>query len=252
MKRYSSKSIKSKWHKTKWLLKRNNLRKHVPQTMLFNRRNLTKMLSTYSTVYFKPTSGSGGFNIIRIKRKAKGYQTQLNKTKVSYFTLELLYKKLHRFSNNKSYLLQKGIQLARTNGHPFDIRVMVQKTNKGEWKSTAIFTKIGKAGKVATNYNQGGSIGYFKRTLLNARYSTASINRMEVRLKRLGVSVGNSFDRHIKGLRELGLDVALDSKRKPWILEVNTRPQFYPLKNMKSTRMYKRILSYAKPYGRTK
>ncbi|MGO4373811.1 hypothetical protein AB4Z21_24220 [Paenibacillus sp. MCAF20] len=39
---------------------------------------------------------------------------------------------------------------------------------------------------------------------------------------------------------------------KPWILEVNTKPQFYPLKKLGDKTMYNRIISYAKQYGRTK
>lgn len=210
------------------------------------------MLSSYSTVYFKPTGGSGGFNIIRIKRKGKSYQIQFNTVKSTYSTIDRLYDKLSRFSNKKSFLLQKGIHLARTKGKPFDIRVMVQKTNNGKWTSSGIFTKIGKTGKVATNYNQGGKVGFFHETMSGAGYNTADIQRMETRLKDLGVSVGKNFDQHIKGFRELGLDVALDSARKPWILEVNTRPQFYPLKNMRNKKLYKRIVSFSKQYGRYK
>lgn len=250
MKKYRSSTIISKWQKTKWLVTHKNLRKRIPKTRLFSKKNLEKMLSTYPTLFFKPTNGSGGVNIIRITRKAHGFQTQLHTSKSFYASLILLYRYLHRFANKRSFLLQKGIQLARTNGRPFDIRVMVQKTNKGIWKSTASFTKIGKAGKVATNYNQGGSIGYLRQTLSRAGYSKASIKRMDVKLKKMGVTVGKTFDKHKKGFRELGLDVALDADRKPWILEVNTRPQFYPLKHMKNKSLYWKIVSYSKQYGR--
>ncbi|WP_438351162.1 YheC/YheD family protein [Paenibacillus sp. FA6] len=249
---YRSTTIKSKWVKTNWLLKHPDLRKYVPQTMPFNKKNLISMLSSYSTVYFKPTGGSGGFNIIRIKRKEKSYQIQFNTVKSTYSTMDRLYDKLERFSNKRPFLLQKGIDLAKTKGNPFDIRVMVQKTNKGIWVSSAIFTKIGKTGKVATNYNQGGRIGYLHQTMSGAGYNTDAIKHMETRLKKLGVSVGNNFDQHKKGFKELGLDVALDSMKKPWILEVNTRPQFYPLKNMKDKKSYQVIVSYAKQYGRSK
>jgi len=248
--KYRSRSLRSKWKKTSWLLRHPNLRKYVPKTMLFSKRNLLSMLSSYSTIYFKPTGGSGGFHIIRITKLPRGYRTQYNRLKSSYSTIALLYKKLLRFSNKRSFLLQKGIHLARTHGNPFDIRVMVQKTNKGSWVSTAMFTKIGRRGKVATNYNQGGRIGFFRQTLSAARYNKARIQRKEAALRRLGVSVGKNFDHYRKGFRELGLDVALDAAGKPWILEVNTRPQFYPLKNMKDKRLYRRILSYARQYGR--
>ncbi|NIK74964.1 glutathione synthase/RimK-type ligase-like ATP-grasp enzyme [Paenibacillus castaneae] len=250
--KYRSSTIKSKWIKNNWLLKQPNLRKYVPQTMLFNKKNLITMLDEFSTVFFKPTGGSGGVNIIRIRRKTDGYEIQYHSVKTYYPTITRLFKKLHRFSKQKSFLLQKGIDLARTNGKPFDIRVMVQKTNKGKWKSTAIFAKIGNPRKVATNYNQGGKIGYINDTLSGAGYNKASVQRMEKELKRLGTSVGRNFERHSKGMRELGLDVALDANRKPWILEVNTRPQFYPLKNMKDKKLYRRIVSYAKQYGRYK
>ena len=68
----------------------------------------------------------------------------------------------------------------------------------------------------------------------------------------LGVSVGQNFEQHNRRFRELGLDVALDAKGRPWILEVNTRPQIYPLKNMKNRKLYKRIVNIAKQYGRSK
>jgi len=249
---YKSTTIKSKWTKTKWLMKDKQIRNYVPQTLLFNRQNLSSMLSQYSTVFFKPTGGTGGFNIIRITKQENGYQTQLNTSKTHYTSIDHLYDGLKQRAKGNSYLLQKGIKLARTNGNPFDIRVMVQKSDNGTWRSTAIFTKIGKPGKVATNYHQGGSLGFFHRTLSGAGFNPSAIERKEKELKKLGLSVGRLFDRHSKGFRELGLDVALDGSGDAWILEVNTRPQFYPLKKMTNKQMYNRIISYAKQYGRKK
>jgi hypothetical protein len=49
------------------------------------------------------------------------------------------------------------------------------------------------------------------------------------------------LDRNRKGFRELGLDVAIDKRGRFWILEVNTRPQFYPLKHMWNKQLYQRI-----------
>lgn len=249
---YESSTIKSKWTKTKWLLQESYLKRYVPTTMPFNRSNLTSMLSSYSTVFFKPTNGSGGANIIRIKKTNGDYQTQYNTTKTNYRTEDKLYKELKKFARKKDFLLQKGIQLAKSNGKPFDIRVMVQKTNKGNWVSPGLFTKVGRPNKVATNYNQGGTIGYFDKTLARAGYDDSSIKLMETKLKELGISVGHNFDRNYKGFKELGLDVALDHQKKPWILEVNTRPQIYPVKILKNKTLYNRILIYSKQYGRTK
>lgn len=249
---YKSSTIKSKWKKTKWLLKEPHLISYVPATVPFSKSNLASMLSSYSTVFFKPTNGSGGNKIIRIKRKDGGYQKQYKAVKTTYSSQEKLYKELKRFAGKEDFLLQKGINLDKSNGKPFDIRVMVQKTNKGSWVSTGMFTKIGNPNKVATNYNQGGKIGYFHTTLAGAGYDDSAIKSIDNNLKQLGVSVGQNFDRHYKGFKELGLDVALDTKGRPWILEVNTRPQIYPVKGLKDKTLYNRILSYGKQYGRTK
>ena len=120
---------------------------------------------------------------------------------------------------------------------------MVQKTDQGLWKSTGIFLKIGRPETVATNYNQGGDIGFSPQTLTKAGFSKAQINRVEEELENLSESLGYVFNKHSTGFQELRLDVALDEYGKIWILEVNTRPQFYPLKQMKDKSMYYRILS---------
>ncbi|SFA74351.1 YheC/D like ATP-grasp [Cohnella sp. OV330] len=248
---YRSISVKSKWVKTKWLLQSAAARKYVPHTKLFSRDSLRHMLSRHATVFFKPTGGTGGFQVYRIRKLKRGYRLQHNASRSYYPTLDALYAYLNRRAKGRSYLLQKGINLAKTRGRPFDIRVMVQKTNAQAWRSSALFTKIGISGKVATNYHQGGRLGKFRQTLSGAGFGSDAIRRKERELKRLGVSVGKLFDRRKRGFRELGLDVALDRSGRTWILEVNTRPQFYPLRRGDQA-LYRRIMSYARKYGRTK
>lgn len=248
---YRSTSIKSKWVKTKWLLASGATRRYVPKTRLFNRSNLSSMISQYSTVYFKPTGGTGGKNIIRIRKQSGGYQAQLNYSKSRMSSLDSLYTHLRRHSRGRSYLLQRGIHLATARGRKFDIRVVVQKSKGGSWKSTALFTKVGKPGKVTTNYHQGGRLGSFRSTLARAGYGRSSINQKEAQLKRLGRSVGRVFSKRAGGFHELGLDVALDTKRRTWILEVNTRPHFKAMKHSNRS-MHRRVLYYAKKYGRKK
>lgn len=248
--KYRSRTIKSKWVKTKWLRESGNTASYVPDTRLFTRTNLAGMLDRYATVYCKPTSGSGGAGIMRVKKKESGYLLQYGSGQSAHASMNSLYERMEKRINSRSYLLQKGISLAKTKGNPFDIRVMVQKTDGGKWVSTAVFTKVGRPGKVATNYNQGGHIGYFTPTMAGAGFGSERIKSKEAELKRLGRQVGRAFDRHGKGFRELGLDVALEDGGRAWILEVNTSPQFYPLKQMKNKALYRRIVSYAKSYGR--
>lgn len=253
MPRYYSVSVKDKWTKTKWLLKDPHLRKHVPETKKYSKGNLKHFVKRYQTVYFKPTTGTGGKGITKITRLGnQTYQIKSNSFRKVARSLDSLHKKLKKLSNGKSYLLQRGISLKHHKNRPFDLRVMVQKSYKDGWVPTAIFSKIGKKGKVATNYHQGGKLALLDETLRGAGYSEAEMGKARRKLKQMGIYTGKCFDRHRKGFRELGLDVAIDRKGRYWILEVNTRPQIYPLRHLKNKKPYHRIMKYAKEYGREK
>jgi len=249
---YKSRTIKNKWIKTKWLLEHRELSKYVPHTTLFNKSNLDMMLSWYSTVYFKPTDGTGGSRIIRIETNENGYHTQYNLEKSHFSTPERLFQYLFLFANERSFLLQKGINPTTLNHNPFDVRIMVQKTNKGSWVSSAVSVKVGQYGKIVTNYHQGGKLAFFHDTMLGAGFDATTTENINDLLQNIGVTTGEHFDRYYNNFKELALDVAIDSSGYPWILEVNTRPQISPLKTLSDQTLYQRVLSYAKQYGRTK
>lgn len=252
MNKYASTTIKSKWRKTKWMLRDSRLRPYIPETLQFSKGSLQSMLKRHTVLYFKPTGGSGGNRIIRIVKTSSGAYRLKGSRNATVSSVDALYHQLKSYSKSRGYLLQKGINLENTNGRPFDIRVMVQKPDSGKWRTTALFTKIGRQGKVVNNYNQGGKVAFLPETLRGAGYSAGKIDYTTEKLSRLGENAGYCFDRHLKGFRELGLDVAIDKSGRYWILETNTRPQFYPLRNKMNKSAYRRILKYAKQYGRYK
>lgn len=245
-------SVACKWRKTQWLLKDDRLKHYVPNTEVFHDYTLELMLGKHDMVYLKPARGSGGKRIIRITKGEDGrYHVRRGKRKPrSFASIKAVYKHLKKIVKKKLYILQRGIRLEHTNGSPFDLRVMVQKDQNRVWKTTGLIAKIGSPGKVVNNYHQGGSLAPLDDTLRGADYSGWEIDRLESKLKRIGVHTGECFDQHRDGFRELGLDVAIDRSGKPWILEVNTRPAIRPLKQLKNSKMYRRIERLAKQYGR--
>lgn len=248
----SSISVKNKWKKTKWLLSDGALRRFVPETRPFNRSSLIQMIQRYRMVYFKPTGGTGGNGIARIERVSpRKFIVRKDMRTAKLPSVPAVYGRLKSIARGRSYLLQKGIHLRTSGGRPFDIRVTMQKAGKS-WVPTILFVKLGKPGKVVTNYHAGGRLALVGPTLRRAGFSASRIGKYERELKGLGMQTARCFNRRSSRFKELGLDVALDRGGRLWILEVNTRPGISALKSLRDKRLYRTMIRYSRKYGRTR
>lgn len=242
--------VKSKWAKTKVLLRSQELRPYVPLTKRFNRNSLQSMLDEYTMVYVKPIVGSFGKGVIRVERLSEpstGYRYQIQKTNYSVTTFDELYQALQRYTSKKGYLVQKGIHLLKHQDRRFDIRVMIQKNPSNRWETTGFLGRLSHPCNVVTNYHSGGTIMSFER-LMSGHLSTSEKTAYKNKLRKLGVSIGRQLSRTYPGLKELGADIAIDTKLHPWILEVNTKPHPYAFKAV-DPKMQRKITRYAKAYG---
>lgn len=255
--------ISNKLTKTRVLVKSPEVRKHIPATRRMGKSSLREMLHKYGMVYIKPCCGSLGQGVIRIEgpsgsreagaggasEQGEGYRYQAG-TQVSSITgYEKLYRAIAGETQGKPYLVQKGIRLLTYDGRPYDIRVMVQKSPKGQWEATGIAGRVAHPRKVVTNGSQGGTI-YPVEVLLKAYTSADKQAALIAAMKRLGVKAAKQLSSSYPGLREIGVDIALDKGLHPWILEVNTFPDPCPFTKLPDDRMLRRIVRYGKAYGR--
>ncbi len=261
--------ISNKLTKTRVLVKHPELNKHIPATRRMDKSSLLEMLEKYGMVYIKPCCGSLGKGVIRVEKLSAGGETggsdgegnrdaSVQKeryryqagTRVSRFTgYDKLYHALAGETLGKPYLVQKGIRLLTYESRPFDIRVMVQKSPKGRWEATGIAGRVAHPRKVVTNGSQGGTI-YPVETLLETHTSLTKRTALIDAMNRLGVKAAVQLGGTYPGLREIGVDIALDKGLHPWILEVNTYPDPCPFTKLPDDRMLRRIVRYGKVYGR--
>lgn len=242
--------ISNKLTKTRVLVRNQELNKHVPLTKKMDKNILYEMLQKYKMVYIKPCCGSLGQGVIRVEltRAQFSYQSGTHVHKFSDY--DTAYRAILREAQGKAYLVQKGIRLLVYDGRPFDIRVMVQRNSKGGWEATGVAGRVAHPRKVVTNGSQGGTI-YPIEELLKG-YTSAENCKILIRsLKQIGVKSARQLSTVYPALQEIGVDIALDQRLKPWILEVNTAPDPCPFTKLKDTRMIDRIVRYAKVYGRT-
>ena len=246
--------VKSKWAKTKVLLRSSEVRAYIPHTKPFSRDGLRSMLEKYDILYVKPVVGTHGKGVIRVEQVREAfvkYRFHYKTTPETVNSFDELYVRLKRQMGNRSYLIQKGIDLLRYDRRRFDIRVMVQKNLNNKWETTGIIGRLSHPSKIVTNYSNGGTLMTFER-LMSRHCSDSQIKSYVTRLRRIGVAAANQLETAYPNLKELGVDVAIDTKLNPWILEVNTLPHPYVFKKLADTSVFRKIYRYGVAYGRFK
>lgn len=242
--------VGDKWTKTKALLRDKELLAYVPETRRMSAESLRRMLRRYSMVYIKPVSGSFGNGVMRVEQKSgtrgEGYTYQLERKKRTFASFDSLYRSIMKHKQKGPYLVQKGVRLLTYQGRRFDIRVMVQRNEKRKWNTTGIIGRVAHPEKIITNYHGGGTPKAVE-TLLNphlgAAAKTAQLKRT---LAKVGEKAATALSRTYPGILEVGADVGLDTDLKPWIIELNTKPDPYIFRHLKERGVYRNVLRYHK------
>lgn len=242
--------VNSKLAKTRVLLKVTGLRRYIPETKPLTKETLHTLIEKHRVVFVKPDRGKGGVGVMRATRKENNcYSLHHNIRTTIHSSIPALYRAILRTKSKKTYLVQQGIPLLKYNKRPFDIRVMVQRNPNGIWETTGIMGRLAHPLRVVTNYHSGGTPMDY--SVLMAPYlTTGQSKQLYQTLSRLGLEVAHVLKNTYPGIKEVGLDVALDSELHPWILEVNTLPNPFLFRNLKEKSVYRRIYRYAAAYGR--
>ncbi|MFC5653207.1 YheC/YheD family protein [Paenibacillus solisilvae] len=242
--------VSSKWAKTNVLIKSEELRDQIPVTVEWSQDALNQMLNKYGMVYVKPDFGTYGSGVIRVQKSSSGnYSFQVKTKKRAFPSFEQMIVPLQRIISNRPYLIQRGIYLLKYSRRRFDLRVMVQKNDTNEWESTGIIGRLSHPRKIVTNYHSGGTPMSIEK-LMGRHLSHADIAAYKTQLCKQGVAIATQLQTKYPRLKEIGVDVAVDTSLKPWILEVNTLPDPYIFRKLQDKRIFRKIRRYCKLYGR--
>jgi len=244
-----SRSIRGKLRVYHYLRENDRVRPFLPYTTAFTETNLKKALNNHSSLYVKPDYGKQGKGIYKVVNNKPRFHLKSLYHNKTFKDSSTLYRYLKKNSGQK-LIIQKGINIERIQGKPYDVRVMVQRKPKGAWTVTGIFAKVGSPNKIVTNYSQGGRLSSMK-SLFNKKGLSASGQQQRMReMERVSLNIANTLSKKRSNMYQLGVDLAYDSTGKLWILEVNSIwPQFSPVKWL-DRKMYNRMLSFARSYGR--
>ncbi|CAI6052475.1 YheC/YheD family protein [Cohnella sp. JJ-181] len=235
----------NKLGKYRMLLKEKTLARHLPPTKLATLAHVRAMLRKYRAVYLKPSHGTGGSGIFKLSSVQGGCQLRHGTHSRVYSTLEQAYSAYDKSRPRKTYLVQMGIPLLGYRRRPFDLRVMVQRNPRREWEATGIVGRLAMPGKVVTNYHSGGR-PMPAETLLAPSIGSGRMKVYRLRLEALGLRVSRHMSVHFPRFQAYGIDIGIDRNLKPWIIEVNSRPDKSIFNALSDKRMYRKIMRYGR------
>jgi hypothetical protein len=111
--------------------------------------------------------------------------------------------------------------------------------------------RVARKGKIITNYHNGGTLMELDK-LLAPYASEAALTDFTRRLKELGVLAGKEMHKNFPKITEIGLDIGVSSDLEPWIIEVNTSPDFYVFRHLPDKTVFRKVRRYALANGRMK
>ena len=100
---------------------------------------------------------------------------------------------------------------------------MIQRSPSGKWVCTGTAARVAHPQKAVTNGSQGGTI-YSPYDLLEPKFGVDATSILMHKMEQIAYLTSVQLGRAYPAMNELGIDIAVDRKLKPWILEVNTRP----------------------------
>jgi hypothetical protein len=245
----------NKWSLFEWLNKAKTTAKYIPATRKMTASaELEGLLKLHSSVYMKPISGKAGKGIMKVDRvvgkldRKPEYALSVQETKGSivykYPKMSLLWTKIKEEIGQEDYIAQQGVSIVKYKKRPFDLRLLVQKTYKGEWDVTGIGARLAGRLSITTHVPRGGSIDDPEK-LLASTFGTEGAKRIMVRARKAALAIARQVEKksgHMLG--EMSMDMGVDVHGGIWFFEANSKPMKFDEPHIRKKSL-ERIVQYS-------
>ncbi|MDB4867271.1 MAG: YheC/YheD family protein [Cohnella sp.] len=213
------------------LKKDESLHRYLPESHSLRHYSMLKsMCYRHPTVFLKPIRGSLGKGIIRLARVGPeswqaSYATVNGTRKQTFDNLTKLYSSISGKMKSVKYLIQQGLTLIETGGRPVDFRALTQKNASGRWTVTSIVGRTAGTDHFVSNLARGGTLSKVREAVGKSNLPLVYRGDASARLQRAALDIAKGIEDRIPAqFGELGIDLALDTAGRVWLLEVNSKP----------------------------
>ncbi|WP_404449057.1 YheC/YheD family protein [Sutcliffiella horikoshii] len=174
----------------------------------------------------KPINGSQGRGLIKVEQIGNQFMVkevvQPGERLYVFQTGSQLRTWLHSRMKDTEYIFQPFLPLQNKKNVPFDLRLLLQKNEEGNWTERVRCIRTGPKDHITSNLAGGGEMLPF--SVLLQGLSTFKRQTLERKLQVIVDYLPSSIDQTISPLFELGIDIGIDPDYNLWILDINSKP----------------------------
>lgn len=216
----------SKWEVHKVLFNESHLHPYLPNTELFSKEEFPTFLRQSGGVFIKPVSGSQGRNIMKAtllpnhKISVENSTSGWNKE----FQIEPFFQWFQTRYPLSTFIIQEAIPLLTYDNRSLDFRILCHKDYQNQWSVTSAVARVSAPQLFVSNLARGGELLKPLQALREAFDQQNSQVLLQL-MKEISLEAAQTISQSQPGLiAELGIDIGIDQKGKPWIIEVNSKP----------------------------
>jgi hypothetical protein len=220
----------------------------LPKTRSMSKSHFLAFMKEYGGVVVKPSGGWGGVGVIAVSSGEEGnFTVHYDRKKTSIHGIESTYSFVKKKIRSAPHIVQRKISLAKVNGRPFDMRVMMQRKKGSGWVLTGKLAKIAGPGYMITNTARShGRVVTVSTAIRKSNTGGASVSSIQNRIDRISLVAAKQLKKYYRWIDTIGLDVGVDNAGKVWIIEVNFMPAKSLFYKLKDKTMYRRIIGFHK------
>ncbi|SFS70700.1 YheC/YheD family protein [Marininema halotolerans] len=240
-------SFFDKWNLHQCLQSTNDFQHLLPETYEWGSvEHFHQLITNHDTLYLKAVHGKAGNGMMRARKVEEGYEIVLQTMEKRYVyhasDWKNLYLKLNKLTQGREYIVQQGIPLARYQGRPFDLRLLLQRDEKGEWAKTGLGVRVAGTTAISTHVPMGGSIAEAKAVLTQLFGEKAPAIMHEI--EKTGVKVARKIESHKQAtLGEMSMDMGIETNGRLWFFEANAKPMKFDEPKIRELSL-RRLLQY--------
>jgi glutathione synthase/RimK-type ligase-like ATP-grasp enzyme len=243
--------LPNKWEVYEALIQESEVSPYLPDTTpIHTFTKLKRILMKENSIVLKPISGSQGNGIIHLQLLKNEITLQTQKKGEDFhksFTSLVEFKTfMEKLLQETNFLCQPYLTMQKGN-KPFDIRILMQKDETGQWIEQGRGVRVGKENGLVSNLHNGGDVITFEELLkdFSPQIRSVLLEEIESITKQTPTLLENKFGR----LFELGLDIGITKEGAVWLLDINSKPGRKVISNTspsKKIQLFQSPINYAR------